>query len=261
MAVGMPGADSSNLVTSQIGGQNLIAVATNLFGRPPVVWGRYFTSVAATGVVEYRHLKENQALRSSGIRVLPIARQTKRVNGSVADGSADGEANAEDLIVTFGADYLASQGGQVIMFLDVEGAPSLSVAYYQGWAATLTAHSRNFSNNKVTILPCVYGTHSDDTTWRAVAEAVGPGVEFHGAWIARWRVTGCHDFSSDPNLQFDDDLVRPLSLPSNFEILLWQYSNDCHGGDGFDCDQTNPSVDLQQDLLNKCVLPPDTPMA
>jgi hypothetical protein len=29
MAVGMPGADSSNLVTSQIGGQNLIDLATN----------------------------------------------------------------------------------------------------------------------------------------------------------------------------------------------------------------------------------------
>jgi hypothetical protein len=208
MAVGMPGADSSNLVTSQIGGQNLIDLATNQFGRPPVIWGRYFTGVASTGVVEYRHLQENQALRSSGIRVLPIARQTKRVNGSVADGSADAMANAEDLIVTFGADYLATQGGQVIMFLDVEGAPSLSVAYYQGWAATLTVHSQNFSNNKVTILPCVYGTHFDDTTWRAVVEAVGPGVEFYGAWIARWWVAGCHDFSSDPQLRFDDDLVR-----------------------------------------------------
>ena len=259
MAVGMPGADSSNLVTSQIGGQNLVQLATNLFGgRSPVVWGRYFTSVASTGVVEYRHLQENQALLASNIRVLPIARQTKRVNGSVSDGSADATANAEDLILTFGADYLASQGGQVVMFLDVESTPSLSVPYYQGWAGTLAVHSQNFSNNKVTILPCVYGSHADRTTWEAVVDSVGPGVEFHGAWIARWRVTGCHDFSSDPSLQFDDNLVRPQSLPSSFKILLWQYSNDCHGGDGFDCNQTNPSIDLQQDLLNKCVLPPAT---
>jgi hypothetical protein len=121
MAVGVPGADSSNLVTSQIGGQNLIDLATNVFGRPPVVWGRYFTSVASTGVVEYRHLQENQAVRSSGIRVLPIARQTKRVNGSLT-APRTVRPNAEDLILTFGADYLASQGGQVIMFLDVEGA-------------------------------------------------------------------------------------------------------------------------------------------
>jgi hypothetical protein len=255
MAKGMPGADSSTLVTSQIGGQNLIGLATDLFGQTPVVWGRYFTSASTSGVVEYRHLKENRALRTNNIRVLPIARQTKNVNGTVADGSADATANAEDLILTFGADYLASQGGQVLMFLDVEGSPSLSLAYYQGWAGTLVVHSQNFSDGKVTILPCVYGTQSDDTTWQAVVDAVASGVEFHGAWIARWRVEGCHDL-----LDFDDGLVRPSALPDDFKILLWQYSNDCHGGAGFDCDQTNPSIDLQQDLLSKCVLPPDTSM-
>lgn len=255
MAKGMPGADSSTLVTSLIGGRNLIELATDLFGRKPVVWGRYFTSVTTSGSVEYRHLKENQLLRANDIRVPPIARQTKRVNGSAADGSADAAANAEDLIQTFGADYLASQGGEVVMFLDVEGAPSLSVGYYRGWAGTLVGHSRDFSGGKVTVLPCVYGTHFDDATWRAVVDAVGPGVEFRGAWIARWRVRGCSDL-----LEFDDDLVRPRSLPPEFKVLLWQYSDDCHGGGGFDCDQTNPSIDLEQDLLSKCVLPPDTPM-
>jgi hypothetical protein len=255
MAKGMPGADSSTLVTSQIGGRNLIQLATDLFGQPPVVWGRYFTSVSASGDVEYRHLKENQPLREKNIRVLPIARQTKRVNGSVADGSADAAANAEDLIQTFGADYLATQGGEVVMFLDVESSPSLSVGYYQGWAATLMSHSRDFSGGKVTVLPCVYGTQADDATWRAVVAAVGPGVEFRGAWIARWRVRGCNNL-----LEFGDDLVRPRSLPPVFKILLWQYSDDCHGGSGFDCDETNPSIDLQQDLLNKCILPPETPM-
>jgi hypothetical protein len=132
----------------------------------------------------------------------------------------------------------------------------LSLAYYQGWAGTLVVHSQNFSSGKVTILPCVYGTHFDDRTWRSVVEGVGSGLEFHGAWIARWRVRGCN-----PLLDFDDSLVRPSSLSANIKILLWQYSDDCHGGDGFDCDQTNPSIDLQQDLLSKCVLPPDTPMA
>ena len=256
MAKGMPGADSSTLVTSLIDGRNLVELATDLFRRTPVVWGRYFTSAGTSGNVEYRHLKENQLLRANNIRVLPIARQTKRVNGSAADGSTDAAANAEDLIQTFGADYLASQGGQVVMFLDVEGAPSLSVGYYRGWAGTLVAHSQDFSGGKVTILPCVYGTHFDDATWRAVVAAVGPGVEFRGAWIARWRVRGCHNL-----LEFDNDLVRPRTFPANSKILLWQYSDDCHGGDGFDCDQTNPSIDLQQDLLSKCVLPPETPIS
>jgi hypothetical protein len=255
MAKGMPGADSSTLVTSQIDGRNLIQLATDLFGQSPVVWGRYFTSAGTTGVVEYRHLKENQILRANNIRDLPIARQTKNVNGSVADGSADAKANAEDLIQTFGADYLASLGGQILMFLDVEGAPSLSAPYYRGWAATLVAHSQDFSINKVTILPCVYGTQADDRTWGAVAEAIGPAVEFHGAWVARWRVSGCNSL-----LEFDDNIVRPRSLPPSLKVLLWQYSNECHGGGGFDCNETNPSIDLQRDLLSKCVLPPDTPM-
>jgi hypothetical protein len=257
MAKGMPGADSSSLVTTQIGGRNLIELATDLFGQTPVVWGRYFTSVATTGVVEYRHLRENQSLRARNIRVLPIARQTKRVNGTVADGSADAKANAEDLIQTFGVDYLASQGGQFLMFLDTEGgAPSLSAPYYRGWAATLVAHSRDFSAGKVTVLPCVYGTLRDDKTWDAVVSAIGPAVEFHGAWIARWKVHGCSGLP-----EFDEGSVRPRPLPPSFKILLWQYSDACHGEGGFDCNETNPSIDLQRDLLSKCVLPPDTPMA
>ena len=258
MAKGMPGADSSTLVTSVIDGKNLVDLAKDLFGpQKPVVWGRYFTSATTSGTVEYRHLKENQLLRDNNIRVLPIARQTKRVNGSAADGSADATANTEDLIQTFGADYLATQGGQVVMFLDVEGAPSLSVGYYQGWAGTLVTHSKNFSSGKVTILPCVYGTRFDDDTWQAVVDAVRqPGIEFHGAWIARWRVRGCGEL-----LDFDEALVRPNVFPASFKVLLWQYGDDCHGPDGFDLDETNPDIDLQQDLLSKCILPPETPMS
>jgi hypothetical protein len=261
MANGMPGADSSDMVTTEIGGRNLVELATGLFGRAPVVWGRYFTSAATTGTVEYRHLRENQLLRANDIRVLPIARQTKRVNGSVADGSADATANVRDLILTFGADYLASQGGQVLMFLDVEGTPSLSKSYYLGWAETLVAHSQSLSGGAVTVLPCVYATHSDNATWRAVVAAVAAGVGFNGAWVARWRTAGCHNFSIDPALAFDDGLVRPTSLPADLKILLWQYSNDCSGGTGFDCNQTNPEINLQQDLLSKCVLPPEAPVA
>jgi hypothetical protein len=44
------------------------------------------------------------------------------------------------------------------------------------------------------------------------------------------------------------------------EVLLWQYADECHGGDGFDCNETNPNIDLQ-DILSQCVLPPDTLVA
>jgi hypothetical protein len=253
MAFGSPGADSSNLVTRLIDGKPMVDVAADVLGQMPVLWGRYFTSVAATGVVEYRANRENQALRDRGIRVLPIARQTKHVDGSQARGSADAQLNAEDLIKTFGVDYLKSQGGKFIMFLDVEGTPSLSTHYYMGWARTLVDHSQSFSDGAVTIVPGVYATQADSTTWRAVAEAGERGVKSQGAWTARWRRHGCSEM-----LAWEHDIVYPkIKIPC--EVLLWQYADECHGGDGFDCNETNPHLDLQG-ILSQCVLPPDTPV-
>jgi hypothetical protein len=37
------------------------------------------------------------------------------------------------------------------MFLDVEGAPALSAAYYLGWATTLMAHSRQVTEGSVSL--------------------------------------------------------------------------------------------------------------
>ena len=251
MAKGKPGADSSVLVTNRIGDKGLIELATALYGEAPVFWGRYFTSASAGGNVEYRHLKENQPLRDNNIRVLPIARQTNRVSGTHSEGSADAEKNADDLLATFGADYLASQGGSFYMFLDVEGSPSLSEAYYAGWAQTLTAHSSSQTSGEVEILPCVYAVRSDTPTWSAIAAAVLAGAACNGAWIARWPSSGCQ-----PLPEWDAGKVTPdVAIPC--PILIWQYANDCHGGGGFDCSETNPGIDLQSDLLDQLVLPPD----
>ena len=63
-----------------------------------------------------------------------MARQTKSVGGTQAQGSADAEANANDIIATFGGDSLALQGSSFFVFLDVEGVLSLSQAYYADWA-------------------------------------------------------------------------------------------------------------------------------
>jgi hypothetical protein len=252
MSKGSPGVDSSAPVNNQINGKPLVQLAAELYGTQPVFWGRYFTSTSATGTVEYRHLKENQILRDNNIRVLPIARQTKHVNGVESDGSRDAAENVEDIITTFGPDYLDSIGGQFYMFLDVEGAPSLSQAYYTGWAQTLVAHSRDFSNSKVTLLPCVYATRADDDSWRAVAAASAAGVPCRGVWIARWRKHGC---TALPD--WDDAVVEPdVDLPC--EVLIWQYADDCQGGGGFDCDETNPALDLNKDLLDRLILPPAT---
>ena len=107
---------------------------------------------------------------------MPIARQTKRVAGTAAQGAADAKLNAKDILLTFGADYLKSLGGKVLMFLDVESTPPLSLSYYKGWASTLSDYSQTTTKGDVTILPCVYGVQSDDATWQAVASAADQGV-------------------------------------------------------------------------------------
>jgi hypothetical protein len=89
----------------------------------------------------------------------------------MADGSVDATANVEDVIKTFGPDYLSSQGGKFFMFLDVEGSPSLSRQYYSGWAQTLISHSSELTSGAVQILPCVYAARGDNTTWQSVAAA------------------------------------------------------------------------------------------
>lgn len=251
MAIGKPGADSSVIVSTQVSGQNLVQLARTHFGETPVFWGRYFTSASTAGNVEYRHLKENQLLRDNNIRVLPIARQTGNVNGTHAAGSADAQRNADDLLATFGASYLAGLSAQFYVFLDVEGSPSLSSAYYKGWAHTLTSHSETATGGAVTFLPCVYATQGDRPTWSALAAAVDAGTPCQGAWVARWPSTGCQ-----PLPDWNDHLVTPVDgIPC--PILIWQYSSDCFGGGGFDCSVTNPSLDLAGDLLNQLILPPD----
>lgn len=120
MAFGSPGADSSTPVTSQ-----LIATATNHFGSAPAFWGRYFTSPTTAGTVEYHHADESGLLNAAGIKVLPVARQTERVNLTAVEGAQDGADNAADFLDTFGSAYLAAQGGVFLVFLDVEGSPSL----------------------------------------------------------------------------------------------------------------------------------------
>jgi len=252
MAKGNAGADSSVLVTTQLQGKTLVQLSADLFGQMPSFWGRYFTSASTSGTVEYRHLKENQILRQNGIRVLPIARQTKNVDGTQAQGSADAKANAEDFIATFGLQYLELQGEEFLMFLDVEGSPSLSSGYFLGWAQTLSAHSLDVSNGSVGILPCVYATRADDPTWQAVADCAQQGVSCCGVWIARWVQHGCAALTD-----WQDSVVNPnVELPC--KVLVWQYSDDCWGRGGFDCNQANPNIDVDQEFLSKLVLPPET---
>jgi hypothetical protein len=247
MPKGSAGVDSSAPVTAVLGGQSLVSLAAQSFGAAPVFWGRYFTSATTSGTVEYRHATENASLRAAGIRVLPIARQTSRVNLTSVEGNADGQANAKDLLATFGVEYLVAQGGDFFMFLDVEGSPSLSSDYYVGWVKGLEIALEQ----GVTIHPCVYATQYDSETWSALTAAcAGGGATCKGLWVAHWLHTGFH--AVDPW-----SLASTSPVPSvPFKVLIWQYANDAFGSGGFDCNETNPSLDLQNDLLNHLVLPP-----
>jgi hypothetical protein len=248
MAKGNPGADSSSPVTDE-----LVNTATQQFGQSPLFWGRYFTSPTTGGEVEYRHGSESPILAQHNIRLLPVARQTGHVGGSQQQGVSDAQANVSDFLDTFGQSYLASQGGQFLLFLDVEGSPStgspsLSLDYYLGWAQTLVSYSRSQTNNTVTILPCVYARQGDNQTWDNLVTANGQGATCNGAWVARYYYSGC-DMP-----EWSDSIVMPsVTLP--FDVLLWQYAENCCGG-SIDCNQTNPGLDTQTLLLDKLILPP-----
>jgi hypothetical protein len=190
MANRIVGVDSLSPVSEE-----LVAAVAKALGTTPAFWGRYFTSKTTTGTGEFRHVAEDGVLSNHGIRVLPIARQTNRVGGTGTDGQSDGQDNAEDLLATFGAAHLASMGGGVRIFLDVEGSGSsrLSRAYYDGWAQGLAQASGGIG-----ILPCVYGIRPmrppgarSPTPWPGAlpAEEYGSRIRtrpsssrWHGTW-------------------------------------------------------------------------------
>jgi hypothetical protein len=245
MAQGSPAADSSTHVTA-----NLIQEASAFFGVKPAFWGRYFTSVTTKTSVEYSHAAENKLLGAAGVPVLPIARQTPNVGGNMAQGIADGHANAQDFIVTFGLSLLVAQGPVFYMFLDVEKNPSLSLAYYTGWVQGLAQMAEMLSNGTVKILPCVYAGVSDVATWEVVHEALSAGIPCQGAWVARYH-------SGVPALgPWDVNILTPAS-PSPFicPILMWQYAENGLNGQ-IDCTQTNPGIDAMKELLPFLVTPP-----
>jgi len=228
----------------------MIQGASGLLGATPVFWGRYFTSVSTTGDVEYRHSDENQPLNAAGIRLLPIGRQTANVNGNQEQGVTDGVANAQDFITTFGVEVLTQQGGRFYMFLDVEGSPSLSQAYFEGWAQGLAQEATSLSGGSVAILPCVYATQSDTETWSSVASAMAAGTQCHWAWIARYYTGQCNMGEWDPAV-----LTPTAPAPFPCPILAWQYAGNCLQGQ-IDCSQTNPEIDIEAQLLAFLVLPP-----
>jgi hypothetical protein len=68
MAKGKFGGDSNNIVTAKDeNGKTLIEVATELFGEPPVFWGRYFKGPGNRAREQYQPTLENRPLRDNNL--------------------------------------------------------------------------------------------------------------------------------------------------------------------------------------------------
>ena len=243
------GADTNAVVTNK-----LIATATKQLTSRPSFWGRYFKGPGDQNPVRYQAHLESALLRSNGIRVLPIAQQTKHVAGDRNEGRRDGLKNGAAIIASFGNTYLSSMAEGILVFLDVEGDPSLSSLYYRGWSEGLINAGRSAmvetavgNEQPVRFLPCIYGSFGDDDTWRAIQVAIAQGAICAGAWIARPGRIGCHPLES-----WDEARVRPNSLPRTVQILAWQNVQECAN---VDYNRANPSgPDL---FLSRLILPPD----
>ena len=233
------GSDENAIVT-----QPRIDVATQQTGHSIEFWGRYFKQSGNTSPEEYQPAKEAALLNQKNIRVLPIGRQTGRVAGSESRGRTDGTTNAKAIIGAFGTQVLGALPQGLVVFLDVEGAPnpSLSVAYYKGWADGLAQTAQAAG---VKLLPAVYGAHGDSATWTHLAQAVSNGAACEGTWIARPGTLGCH-----PLKPFDESFVRPPGLPQSIKVLAWQAVLECHN---LDFSILNPAFDAE--TLGKFVLP------
>ncbi|PWU08420.1 MAG: hypothetical protein C5B47_04725 [Verrucomicrobia bacterium] len=226
--------------------------AQALYGSVPRFWGRYFKTPEQAGGTQYNPKTEHLAFASAGVRVVPLARQTGRIHGSQDDGASDAKGNALAILGAFGIDYLAEQGGEVYVYLDDEGSPNptLSTEYWIGWSDTLVSYSKQLSSDSVTLRPGLY-CNFDKASWQALETAVAQGAECYSAWIARWKSSGQVCMPLPP---WNTGHVTPDPAPP-CPIHIWQYAAECHGGDGFDMDEANPEISLN-DFLTRLILPP-----
>lgn len=235
-----------------------------LTGQDAKIMGRYFRSPGHPASYEYQHSVENGPAIAAGCRILCIAEQTPFVGGGAKNGATDGVLNAQDIVLTFGADYLASQGTEFLCVLDVESQPSLSAPYWTGWSAALIAESKQLSGGRFTIVPGIYASEMDGNTWKALKTALAGGATCAGAWIAAYAQTHANPRPFVP--AWNPNKARMVmpdgSAPPNVPVVAWQYlgiDTDHPQGDdklfaALDCNLTAPG---QADwLLSRCVLPP-----
>lgn len=234
---GMGGTDTLQRVQAY-----MIPEAWKYMGTFPRFWGRYFQGNLNFG--EYLRSIENKPLRNAGIRVLPISRQTNRVDESQQVGEQLGALHARDVLNTFGESYLASQ--QVdgfYFFLDVEPTDPLSVGFYIGWSTAVIK-----SSTKVRLLPAVYLNAADSITTKNLSTAMKSGAQCHGLWVANY---GTNQALIYPWNKANAKVATPVPC----KVLMRQYAGDIKSG-LYDFNQMNPFLDDQELVLKRLILPP-----
>lgn len=219
----------------------------------PVFWGRYFKRPGFGQ--DYQPAAEDAILNAHHIRLLPIARQTNRVAGSASDGAADAILNVDAFVESLQIEKLAAIGGELLMFLDVEGTsernPPLSVDYWIGWSGGLIAQSRRVSGRRFTLVPGIYCRQNQNATWDAIVRAASLGFPCAGAWVFRARTGACTKAIPTWDAPFNTPAVK-LPCP----IMAWQFAIDCLFEGGADFDMVNPDPTIESAFLNRLVVPP-----
>jgi hypothetical protein len=241
------GADTLVPVTDEI-----VSMVRTRFGAAPLFWGRYFKKPGFAQ--DYQPQLENDVFNRNAIRLLPIARQTARVAGTATEGAEDAVQNVDAFTTSLGVDYLSSIGGEMLMFLDVEGTsaknPNLSLDYWIGWASSLTAYSAQVGGGRFVIIPAVYCRQNQNPTWEVLARAAQLGIACAGAWVFRMRSGAC----DKPIPEWDAPFNTPaVALPC--PVMLWQFAIDCLFSGGIDFDMVNPDPAVASALLNRLVFP------
>lgn len=221
-------------------------------GRAPQFWGRYFYAPGQINTAGRRDshysAAENAMLRSRGIRVLPIARQTTHVN-QPNQARQDASRNAQAIFEIFSAQYLSGADPNVLVFLDIEQENPMTADYYAIWSEALMAEANNLSQSRVKFHPAVYGSRGDDQTWSELKRAMSNGAVCDGVWIARY-------FKSQAPRPWNDSLVNP-TLSLDCPVLAWQYwaSADNAPEDlNFDTNLASPAhFDI---LIDRLIMPP-----
>jgi hypothetical protein len=196
------------------------ATSPSFLGQSPAFWGRYFYApgqIDSSGKKDTHYsAAENGFLRSNGIRLLPLARQTDNVGGDQTKGAADAKNNVDAILESIPAGYLTGTDPSALVFLDVEIDRPLNADYYVGWSQTIGDYSSQRSNGGVKFKPAIYAATMDTVTWAALAQALKAGSLCYGAYIDRYH------FGSPVSNGWQADILTPaggITPP----ILAWQY--------------------------------------